>query len=128
MNGIGRILRPKTFQPHRPGPARGNDGGVIAVGIPAELVAKAPQIPGKGIVGGTVGDGLVHIPTQNIPVGQLALLMGPVGTFFSAIELCLLQHRLPAFSTNVIGDLPEAVVVGNMVLKLPAGLEGYGVQ
>ena len=61
-------------------------------------------------------------------MGLSAVLTHPVSFLLTAIEGSILQYGLVVLSANRVGDLPQLVVVRYMVLKLPSGLEGYGIE
>ena len=61
-------------------------------------------------------------------MGHATVLVNPVSALFAAVEFCVLQHGFSVLLADGIGDLPQAVVVRNMVFKLPAGAERYGVH
>ena len=61
-------------------------------------------------------------------MGHTAILVDPVCAFLTAVEFCVRQHRLSILLANNIRDFPQAVVVRNMVFKLPASAERHGVH
>ena len=61
-------------------------------------------------------------------MSHAAILVHPVCALFTTIEFGILKHGFSMLPADGIGNLPQTVVVRNMVFKLSAGAEGYGVH
>ena len=94
----------------------------------SNAIAQTVQIAEKLFGIGTMGNGLVYIPAEHIPVGQTTVFVLPIGSLFSMVEGGVFKYRFAVGLADFIGDFPEPMVVGDVVFKFPAGAKGHGVS
>ena len=81
-----------AVQPDSAAPIRCSDGDVLIVGIAHDDIALLPQPLQELVRFVNVGEALLHILLQNVPMGQLPGLVDPIGVFVSLIQLGFAQH------------------------------------
>ena len=101
---------------------------MTVIAVSGVAVAERFQIQFKGFAVGGFGYCFVNISLQYISVGEAATFVNPIILLSAAVKFALCKNRLPMFTANLIGNLTELVMVGDMVFKLPAGLKGYGIN
>ena len=96
--------------------------------VPGIGIAQGHKPPAEVVWSSGQRQAVFHIPLQNVPVGQFAVLMGPIGSLLPALEIGILQNGFFPLGTDGIRNLPQAVMIGHMVFKFPSGFEGHRIH
>ena len=75
------------------------------------------------------GQAVFHILPQIVPMRFLAGLVNPIFLFLAlGVEIAVFQNGQFVFSTDLIGDFTQLLVVADFVFEFRSVLEGHGIH